>query len=188
MWTWTFFCLGRDLANPSLAANGRGVASGPSSNSEISSCNYEARKHGVKATMWLREARQKCQLVTACVEISRPRARRWRGDRRDDFHAVTAPYDFEAYSSAAVRATPRVLRRDAARQGRVHRRVLRRRDAPGARARLRPMKKARASSRSACVRPSSKPAEAAAPIEVPRSRVCWRASPRDWPSRTGTAI
>ena len=59
--------------NPSL--RGKPVAvchsSGPSSNSEISSCNYEARKHGVKTTMWLREARQKCpSLVTACVEIN----------------------------------------------------------------------------------------------------------------------
>ena len=62
--------------NPSL--RGKPVAvchsSGPSSNSEISSCNYEARKHGVKATMWLREARQKCpSLVTACVEINQCR-------------------------------------------------------------------------------------------------------------------
>jgi len=73
--------------NPSL--RGKPVAvcsgSGPSSNSEISSCTYEARKYGVRATMWLQEARRKCPSL------------------------VTAPYDFEAYSSAAVRAHSCVL-------------------------------------------------------------------------------
>ena len=73
--------------NPSL--RGKPVAvcsgSGPSSNSEISSCTYEARKHGVRATMWLQEARRKCPAL------------------------VTADYDFEAYSAAAVRAHSCVL-------------------------------------------------------------------------------
>ena len=73
--------------NPSL--RGKPVAvcsgSGPSSNSEISSCTYEARKYGVHAGMWLQKARQLCPAL------------------------VTADYDFEAYSSAAVRAHSCVL-------------------------------------------------------------------------------
>ena len=68
-----FFAWVAILANPSL--RGKPVAvchsSGPSSNSEISSCNYEARKYGVGASMWLQEARRKCpSLVAACVEIN----------------------------------------------------------------------------------------------------------------------
>jgi nucleotidyltransferase/DNA polymerase involved in DNA repair len=82
-----FFAWVAILANPSL--RGKPVAvchsSGPSSNSEISSCTYEARKYGVHAGMWLQEARRKCPAL------------------------VTAPYDFEAYSSAAVRAHSCVL-------------------------------------------------------------------------------
>ncbi|CAH0376104.1 unnamed protein product [Pelagomonas calceolata] len=82
-----FFAWVAILANPSL--RGKPVAvchsSGPSSNSEISSCTYEARKYGVHAGMWLQEARRKCPSL------------------------VTAPYDFEAYSSAAVRAHSCVL-------------------------------------------------------------------------------
>ena len=63
-----FFAWVAIQANPSL--RGKPVAvchsSGPSSNSEISSCTYEARKYGVHAGMWLQEARRKCPaLVTA---------------------------------------------------------------------------------------------------------------------------
>lgn len=73
--------------NPAL--RGRPVAvcwaSNQASQSEISSCTYEARAFGVRAGMWLREAMRKCPAL------------------------VTSLYDFAAISATAVAAHSCVL-------------------------------------------------------------------------------
>eukprot|EP00613_Pedinella_sp_CCMP2098_P035372 CAMPEP_0171746180 /NCGR_PEP_ID=MMETSP0991-20121206/38635_1 /TAXON_ID=483369 /ORGANISM="non described non described, Strain CCMP2098" /LENGTH=217 /DNA_ID=CAMNT_0012345859 /DNA_START=99 /DNA_END=748 /DNA_ORIENTATION=- len=60
---------------PLAICHSSGVASG--SNSEVSTCNYEARKFGVKKGMWLGEARRLCP------------------------HLVARPYEFGKYETVA---------------------------------------------------------------------------------------
>ncbi|OOF98863.1 hypothetical protein ASPCADRAFT_513014 [Aspergillus carbonarius ITEM 5010] len=72
-----FFAAVSTLKRPELRGKPVAVAHGTGSGSEIASCNYEARTHGVKNGMWMKGALQ------ACPELN------------------VVPYDFPAYEEAS---------------------------------------------------------------------------------------
>ncbi|PYI05409.1 DNA damage repair protein Mus42 [Aspergillus sclerotiicarbonarius CBS 121057] len=72
-----FFAAVSTLKRPELQGKPVAVAHGTGSGSEIASCNYEARAHGVKNGMWMKGALQ------ACPELK------------------VVPYDFPAYEDAS---------------------------------------------------------------------------------------
>ncbi|PWY78191.1 DNA repair protein [Aspergillus heteromorphus CBS 117.55] len=72
-----FFAAVSTLKRPELQGKPVAVAHGTGSGSEIASCNYEARAHGVKNGMWMKGALQACP----------------------DLNVV--PYDFPAYEDAS---------------------------------------------------------------------------------------
>lgn len=74
-----FFAAVSTLQHPELAGKPVAVAHGSGSGSEIASCNYAARAHGVKNGMWMKGALQSCP----------------------DLKVV--PYDFPAYEEASRR-------------------------------------------------------------------------------------
>lgn len=72
-----FFAAVSTLKRPELQGKPVAVAHGTGSGSEIASCNYEARAHGIKNGMWMKGALQ------TCPELK------------------VVPYDFPAYEEAS---------------------------------------------------------------------------------------
>ena len=80
-----FFAAVSTLKHPELNGKPVGVAHGTGTGSEIASCNYIARSHGVKNGMWMKGALQ------ACPELQ------------------VMPYDFPAYEDASRKFYSAVL-------------------------------------------------------------------------------
>ncbi|KAL9107048.1 MAG: hypothetical protein Q9227_007994 [Pyrenula ochraceoflavens] len=73
----SFFAAVSLRKKPQLIEKAVVIAHGSGSGSEIASCNYPARKHGIKNGMWMKTAQQLCP----------------------DLHVL--PYDFKAYEEAS---------------------------------------------------------------------------------------
>ncbi|KAE8356498.1 hypothetical protein BDV28DRAFT_103401 [Aspergillus coremiiformis] len=80
-----FFAAVSILKHPELEGKPVAVAHGTGSGSEIASCNYAARSHGVKNGMWMKGALQVCP------------------------HLKVLPYDFPAYEDASQKFYSAVL-------------------------------------------------------------------------------
>ena len=85
-----FFAAVSSRGRPDLVGKVCAVTHGGSNAGEIASCNYEARKYGIKNGMWMKEA------VKLYADI------------------VSLPYDFEAYEAASERFYETLLSLDAA--------------------------------------------------------------------------